>query len=95
VGRFLLISNSSVTFSFHGPQGSSLPLFSPCNFDLSNANHDDDVMSLYEFDPALETNIPIIPFKSTIPKKIYDALKKNSRFLGCKTTMGIIMFRLK
>jgi hypothetical protein len=69
VGRFLLIYNSNVTFSFHGPQGSSLPLFSPYNSDISNANHDDDVMSLYEFDPALETNLPIIPFKSTIQKK--------------------------
>jgi hypothetical protein len=26
-------------------------------------------MSLYEFDPIIETNLPIIPFKSTIQKK--------------------------
>jgi hypothetical protein len=70
-------------------------LFSPCNSNLSNVNHDDDVMFLYESNPTLETNLPIIPSKLTIQKKNFDALKKKSRFLHCKTTMGRIVFRLK
>jgi hypothetical protein len=74
VGEFLLIFDLNVTSS-HGFQGSSPPLFSPCNFDLSNVDHDDDVMSLDEFDPTLETNLLIVPSKLTIQKKNYDASK--------------------
>jgi hypothetical protein len=52
--------------SSHGPQRSSLLLTSPCNFDPSNVDHDDHVMFLDEFDPTLETNLPIVLSKLTI-----------------------------
>jgi hypothetical protein len=45
--------------SSHGPQGSSLPLSSPCNSDPSNV--DDDDMSLDELDANPETNLPHSP----------------------------------
>jgi hypothetical protein len=57
VGGPLLIFYLNVTSSSHGFQGSSPPLFSPCNCDFSNVDHDDDVMSLDESDPILETNL--------------------------------------
>ncbi len=65
VGGPLLIFDLNVTSS-HGFQGPSPPLFSPSNFDLSNVDHDDDVMSLDEFDPTLETNLLVVPFELTI-----------------------------
>jgi hypothetical protein len=64
-----IISNAIVASSFHGLQGSSLPLFSPCNSNISNGDHDDDVISLDEFDPTLEIYLPIVPSKLTIQKK--------------------------
>jgi hypothetical protein len=75
VGGPLLIFDPNVTSSSHGFQGSSPPLFSPCNFNLSNVDHDDDVMSLDEFDPTFETNLFIDPSKLTIQEKNYDASK--------------------
>jgi len=68
MGEPLLISNPNVASSSHGLQGSSLPLFSPCNFNPSNGDHDDDVMSLDEFDPIPEINILVVPFKLTVQK---------------------------
>jgi hypothetical protein len=63
-------------------------LFTPCSSGLSNVNDDDDnVMSLYESDPILETSLPIIPFKSTIQKENYDALKKN-KILAVQNYLG-------
>ncbi len=44
-------------------------------------------MSLYESDPILETSLPIIPFKSTIQKENYDALKKN-KILAVQNYLG-------
>jgi hypothetical protein len=41
-----LIFDHNVASSFHGPQGSSPTLFSPCNSNPSNVIHDDDVMFL-------------------------------------------------
>ncbi len=66
MGGPLLIFDLNVTSSSHGFQGPSPPSFSPCNFDLSNVDHDDDVMSLDEFDPTLETNLLVVPFELTI-----------------------------
>jgi hypothetical protein len=42
------------------------PLFSPCNFNPSNGDHDDDIMFLDEFDPTLETDLLVVPSKLTI-----------------------------
>jgi len=66
---------NGVSFS-HGLQGSSPLLFSPCNYDPSNVYYDDDVISLDEFDPHLEIDLPIVPFKFIIHKKNYDASRK-------------------
>ncbi len=74
VGGPLLIYDPNVTSS-RGLQRSSLLLFSPCNFDPSNVDHDDDVMSLDEFDPIPKIDLFTVPFKSTIQKKNYDASK--------------------
>jgi len=74
VGGPLLISNPNVDFSSHGIQGSSLPLFSPCNFDFSNVNHD-DVMSLDEFNPIPKIDLLAISSKLIVKKKNYDASK--------------------
>jgi len=71
-----LISIPNVDFSSYGIQRSSLPLFSPCNSNPSNVDHDDDVMSLDEFNPILEINIPAISSKLIVKKKNYDASKK-------------------
>jgi hypothetical protein len=76
VGGPLLIYDPNVTSSARGLQRSSLLLFSPCNFDPSNVDHDDDVMSLDEFDPIPKIDLFTVPFKSTIQKKNYDASKK-------------------
>jgi len=51
MGRPLLIFDPNVVSSSHGPQGSSPHLFSPCNYNPSNGDHDDDVMSLDESNP--------------------------------------------
>ncbi len=75
MGGPLLISNPNVDFSSHGIQGSSIPLFSPCNFDLSNVDHDDVVMSLDEFNPILKIDLLAISSKLTVKKKNYDASK--------------------
>jgi hypothetical protein len=42
------------------------PLFSPCNFNPLNGNHDDDVMFLDESDATFETNIFVVPSKPVI-----------------------------
>jgi hypothetical protein len=60
----------------HGLQGSSPPLFSPCNYDPSNIDHDDNAISLDEFDPHLEIDLPIVPSKLIIHKKNYDAFRR-------------------
>ncbi len=70
MGEPLLISNPNVTSSSHGLQGSSLPLFSPCNSNPSNGDHDDDVMSLDESDPTLEIDLLVVPSKLTVQKKV-------------------------
>jgi hypothetical protein len=72
----LLIFYPNVASSFHGPQGSSPPLFSPCNFNPSNGDHDDDVMSLDECNPIPKIDLHVIPSKLTIQKKIMMFLKK-------------------
>jgi hypothetical protein len=66
VGGPLLIYDPNVVSSSRGLQRSSLPLFSPCNFDPSNVDHDDDVMFLDEFDPTHKIDLFIVPSKSTI-----------------------------
>jgi hypothetical protein len=76
VGGLLLIFDPNVISFFHGLQRSSLALFSPCNFDRSNVDHDDDVMSLDEFDPTPKIDLFIVPSKSTIQKINYDASRK-------------------
>ncbi len=65
-GPFLNFYPNGASFS-HGLQGSSPPLFSPCNYDPSNVDHDDDdVIFLDEFDPHLEIDLPIVPSKLII-----------------------------
>jgi hypothetical protein len=54
---------------FHGLQGLSPLLFSPCNYD-PNVDHNDDVISLNEFDPNLEIDLPIVSSKLIIHKKL-------------------------
>ncbi len=66
MGGPLLNYDPNVVSSSHGLQRSSLPLFSPCNFDLSNVDHDDDVMSLDEFGPIPKIDLFIVPSKPTI-----------------------------
>jgi hypothetical protein len=53
IGGPILISNPNVASFFHGLQGSSLFLFSPCNFNPSNGDHDDDAMFSNESNPTL------------------------------------------
>jgi len=54
MGGNLLISNPNVASFFHGPQGSSVLLFSPCNSNPSNGDDDDDdVKFLNESNPTL------------------------------------------
>jgi hypothetical protein len=50
----LVIFDYNVAPSIHGPFPSSLTLFSPYNFNPSNPNHEDVIMSLNEFSPTLE-----------------------------------------
>jgi hypothetical protein len=88
VGGPLLIFDLNVTSSSHGFQGSSPLLFSPCNYDLSNVDHDDDVMSLDEFNPTLETNLLVVPSKLIINKKNYDASKKDVKGKMCNEVEG-------
>jgi hypothetical protein len=88
VGGPLLIFDPNVMCSSHGFQRSSPPLFSPCNCDLSNVGHDDDVMSLDESNPTLETNLLVVPFKLTINKKNYDASKKDVKCKMCNEVEG-------
>jgi hypothetical protein len=85
MGEPLIISNANVVSSSHGLQGSSLPLFSPCNSNLSNGDHDDDVISLDEFDPTLEIYLPIVPSKLTIQRKMM--------FLGNFNILGLQNYR--
>jgi hypothetical protein len=44
-------------------KGHPLLLFSPCNSNPSNGNHDDDAMFLDESDPTLEIDLLVVPFK--------------------------------
>jgi hypothetical protein len=74
-GPLLIFDPSGVSF-FHGLQRSSLLLFSLCNYDLSDVDHDDDVMFLYELDLALEIDLPIVPSKLIVHTKNYDAFRK-------------------
>ncbi len=66
MGGPLLIYDPNVASPSHGLQKSSLLLFSPCNFDFSNVNHDDDVMSLDESDPTPKIDLFIVPSKLKI-----------------------------
>jgi hypothetical protein len=68
LGEPLLISNPNVASSSHGLQGSSLPLFSPCNFNPSNGDHDGDVMSFDESNPTPKIDLHVVPSKLTIQK---------------------------
>jgi hypothetical protein len=68
VSRPFLIFDPNVASSFHGPQRSSLPLFSPCNSNPSNGDHDDDVMSLDESNPVPKIDLHFVPSKLTIQK---------------------------
>jgi hypothetical protein len=68
MGESLLISNLNVSSYFRGLQGSSLPLFSPCNSNPSNGDHDDDVMSLDESNPTPKIDMHVVPSKLTIQK---------------------------
>lgn len=45
MGGLLVIPNCNVTSSFCNPFASSPPLFSPCNFDLSNSLDHENVMN--------------------------------------------------
>jgi hypothetical protein len=85
MGEPLIISNPNVASSSHGLQGSSLPLFSPCNFNPSNGDHDDDVMSLDESDPTPEIDLPFVPSKLRVPKKMM--------FLGNFKIIGLQNYR--
>jgi hypothetical protein len=73
VGGPLLISNPNVDSFSHGIQGSSPPLFSPCNFDTSNADLDDDVIFLDEFNTIPKIDLPTISCKLIVKKNNYDA----------------------
>jgi hypothetical protein len=64
-GPFLNFYLNGASFS-HGLQGPSPSLFSACNYDASNVDHDDDVISFDEFDPHIEINLPIVPFQLII-----------------------------
>jgi len=66
MGEPLIISNPNVASSFHNLQGSSLLMFSPCNSNPSNGDHDDDVMSLDEANPTLKIDLHVVPSKLTI-----------------------------
>jgi len=66
VGGPLLIYDPNVASTSHGLQRSSLLLFSPCNFDPSNVDHDNYVMSLDEFDPTPKIDLFIVPSKLKI-----------------------------
>ncbi len=68
MGKPLLISNPNVASSSYGLQGSSLPLFSQCNFNPSNGDDDDDVMSLDESDPIPKIDLPVVPSKLIVQK---------------------------
>ncbi len=76
MGGPLLIVNPNVDSSLHGIQGSSLPLFSPCNFDPSNVDHDDDAMFLDESNPIFEIYLHVISSELIVKKKNYDAFIK-------------------
>ncbi len=76
MGGPLLISDPNVASSSHGLQGSSPPLFSPDNYNPSNGNDDDDVMSLDESDPTLEIDLHVVPSKLIVQKKINDVFRK-------------------
>jgi hypothetical protein len=66
MGVPLLIFSPNLAYFSHGPRGSFLPLFSPCNFNPSNGDHDNDVMFLDEFDPTPETYLLVVPSKLSI-----------------------------
>jgi len=66
VGGPLLIYDPNVASPSHRLHRSSLLLFSPCNFDPSNVDDDDDVMSLDEFDPTPKIDLFIVPSKLKI-----------------------------
>jgi hypothetical protein len=68
MGEPFLISNPNVASSFHGFQGSSHPLFSPCNCNPSNGDHHDDVMSLDESDPTPKIDLHVVPPKLIVQK---------------------------
>jgi len=69
MGEPLLISNPNVASSFHGLQRSSLLMFSPCNSNPSNGDHDDDVMSLDESNPTPKIDLHVVPSKLIVPQK--------------------------
>jgi hypothetical protein len=54
----LVIYDSNVASSSHGPFASSLSLFSPCNIDLSNDLNHEDLMN--DDVPILEKHLPIV-----------------------------------
>jgi hypothetical protein len=85
MGEPLLISNPNVASSSHGLQGLSLPLFSPCNFNPSNGNHDDDVMSLDKFDPTLEINLHVVPSINSSKKMMFSG---NFKIVGPHNYLG-------
>jgi hypothetical protein len=87
VGGPLLISNPNVVSSFHGLQGSSPLLFSPCNFNPSNGFHDDDVMFLDESNPTLEIDLHVVPSKLIIQIS-FDVSKKIQDFWVAKLLWG-------
>ncbi len=73
----LAIPTSDKTFSSHGLVFPSFPpLFSSCNYNLSDANHIEDVpISLNGSSPSAEDDKPIQP-KVGIKKRNYDAIRK-------------------
>jgi hypothetical protein len=77
VGGPLVIPTSDKAFSSHGHAfPSSPPLFSSCSYDISNANHIEDVpISLSGSSPSVEDDKLIQP-KVSIKKRNYDAIRK-------------------
>jgi hypothetical protein len=84
MGKPFLIFDPNVASSFHGLQGSSPPLFSPCTFNPSNGYHDDDVMSLDESNPIPKTDLHVVPSNLTVQKISYDVSKKFQDFCATK-----------
>jgi len=59
-------------------------LLSPCNYNPSNGDHDDDVMSLDESNPTPKIDLHVIPSKLIIQKNNNDVSRKFQDFWATK-----------